>query len=66
MLETKTCRLETDLAAGVSPLSHLTVATYNHNGSVLVHGGRDGKLGMTDLHRGELLSQWSGHTTEGR
>ena len=27
----------------------------------MVHGGSDGKLGLTDLHRGELLSTWSGH-----
>jgi len=59
VIETRTCRLESDLT---SPLSSITSAVYNHNGNVLVHGGQDGKIGLTDLNRGELLSSWSGHT----
>ena len=31
-------------------------------GDILIHAGEDGKLGMTDLNRGELLCVWSVHT----
>jgi len=61
MMDTKTCKLDRDLSQ--PSLNPITSAQFNHNGSVLVHGGADGKLGLTDLHRGELLSTWSGHTT---
>jgi len=61
MMDTKTCKLDRDLSQ--PSLNPITSAQFNHNGSVLVHGGSDGKLGLTDLNRGELLSTWSGHTT---
>jgi len=59
MMDTKTCRLDRDLSQ--PSLNPITSAQFNHNGSVLVHGGADGKLGLTDLNRGELLSTWPGH-----
>lgn len=61
MMDTKTCKLDRDLSQ--PSLNPITSAQFNHNGSVLVHGGADGKLGLTDLNRGELLSTWPGHTT---
>jgi hypothetical protein len=39
----------------------VTAAAYNHNGSLLVYGGEEGKLGLADLHRGELLASWQAH-----
>ena len=39
----------------------VTAAAYNHNGSLLVYGGAEGKVGLADLHRGELLASWQGH-----
>lgn len=61
MMDTKTCKLDRDLSQ--PSLNPITCAQFNHNGSVLVHGGSDGKLGLTDLNRGELLSTWPGHST---
>jgi len=61
MMDTKTCKLDRDLSQ--PSLNPITSAQFNHNGSVLVHGGADGKLGLTDLNRGELLSTWPGHSS---
>jgi len=61
MMDTKTCNLDRDLSQ--PSLNPITSAQFNHNGSVLVHGGSDGKLGLTDMNRGELLSTWSGHSS---
>jgi hypothetical protein len=40
----------------------LTAAAPNHNGSLAVHGDASGRLGVTDLHRAELLSTWTAHS----
>ena len=60
LMDTVHCRLERDLSH--PSLNPVTCAQFNHNGSVLIHAGADGKLGMTDLHRGELLCVWSVHS----
>lgn len=39
----------------------VTAAAYNHNGSLLVYGRDDGKVGLLDLHRGEVLASWLAH-----
>ena len=61
LMETANCRLQTDLSH--PSLKPVVCAQFNHNGSVLIHGGQDGKIGMTDLHRGELLCVWAVHSS---
>ena len=61
LMETANCTLHTDLSH--PSLKPVVCAQFNHNGSVLIHGGLDGKIGMTDLHRGELLCVWSVHSS---
>ena len=59
VMDTATCSLDRDLShPGLQPV---VAAVFNHNGSVLLHAGVDGRLGMTDLHRGELLGVWLAH-----
>ena len=59
-METGTCSLERDLShPGLKPV---TCAQFNHNGTVLIHAGVDGKLGMTDPNKGELLCVWLAHS----
>ena len=60
LMETGTCSLERDLShPGLKPV---TCAQFNHNGTVLIHAGVDGKLGMTDPNKGELLCVWLAHS----
>ena len=59
LLDTANCRLDRDLSH--PSLTPVTCATFNHNGNVLIHASIDGKVGMTDLNRGELLCVWSVH-----
>jgi len=60
LMETGTCNLERDLShPGLKPV---TCAQFNHNGTVLIHAGVDGKLGMTDPNKGELLCVWLAHS----
>ena len=60
LMETGTCSLERDLShPGLKPV---TCAQFNHNGTVLIHAGIDGKLGMTDPNKGELLCVWLAHS----
>ena len=61
LMETANCKLQTDLSH--PSLKPVVCAQFNHNGSVLIHGGQDGKIGMTDLHRGELLCVWAVHSS---
>jgi len=61
LMETANCQLDRDLSH--PSLKPIVCAQFNHNGSVLIHAGVDGKIGMTDLHRGELLCVWSVHTS---
>jgi WD40 repeat protein len=42
-------------------VSGVTGAAYNHNGSLLVYGGEEGKVGLADLNRAEMLASWQGH-----
>ena len=60
LMETANCQLDRDLSH--PSLKPIVCAQFNHNGSVLIHAGQDGKIGMTDLHRGELLCVWSVHS----
>jgi len=61
LLDTANCRLDRDLSH--PSLTPVTCATFNHNGNVLIHASIDGKVGMTDLNRGELLCVWSVHSS---
>jgi len=61
LLDTANCRLDRDLSH--ESLTPVTCATFNHNGNVLIHASIDGKVGMTDLNRGELLCVWSVHSS---
>ena len=40
-----------------------TAASSNHNGTLLVHGSDQGKLAVTELHKGQLLSSWQPHSS---
>ena len=40
-----------------------TAAASNHNGTLLVHGSDQGKLAVTELHKGQLLSSWQPHSS---
>ena len=53
LMDTGTCSLDRDLShPGLNPI---TCAQFNHNGTLVIHAGVDGKLGMTDPNKGELL-----------
>lgn len=61
LMETANCQLDRDLT---NPnLKPIMCAQFNHNGSVLIHAGLDGTIGMTDMHRGELLCFWTVHSS---
>ena len=60
LMDTGTCSLDRDLShPGLNPI---TCAQFNHNGTLVIHAGVDGKLGMTDPNKGELLCVWSAHS----
>ena len=59
IMETANCKLDKDLSQ--ASLTNISCAQFNHNGNILIHGGMDGKVGMTDVSRGELLCTWSVH-----
>ena len=61
LMETANCQLDRDLSH--PSLKPIVCAQFNHNGSILIHAGQDGKVGMTDMHRGELLCVWSVHSS---
>jgi len=51
----KTLKIEREFKSGSTST---TAASSNHNGTLLIHGSETGRLAVTDLNKGELLSSW--------